>query len=80
MGKKETDFERESQKIIDKLPKKGNKNTQDTVMGMETNQLKMILSVMPKKQKALIIAVVVFVLYGLVSSLLDLFNLISWLC
>lgn len=76
------DFDKAAQAMIDKMPKK-NKNNQssqeDMMLGMDVNQTKMILSMIPRKQKILIVFVVIFTLYGAVSSIIDLVNLITWL-
>lgn len=74
------DFDKAAQAMIDKMPKKNNQSSKEEMMlGMDVNQTKMILSMIPRKQKILIVFVVIFTLYGAVSSIIDLVSLITWL-
>lgn len=81
------DFNEMANKMIDDLPKeqrekikRGEMPDVKSLMSGDSSKIQMVLNMLPKKAKALIGVVLVFVIYGLVSSVLDLISLISWLC
>lgn len=62
----------------DKKPSQ-NKGNNPVIGGMSFEQAQAIISMLPKKTKIIITLAIFMLMYGLVSSIYDLYKLIIWL-